>query len=192
MSKGDVAITILAAGASRRMGRPKQLLMYEGTTLLRRAANIAVDTGCGPVIVVVGEHAELMDDELLGLDLEAIRNEEWRNGMSSSIRCGVSAVQTRCEIAALLFMVCDQPLVSAGLLREMIALHRTGQAIVACRYADTIGVPALFARDYWDELLTLRGDRGAKAIIEVHRDRAEIVEFPGGERDIDTLADEIH
>jgi molybdenum cofactor cytidylyltransferase len=190
MNGGDIAIAILAAGASRRLGRPKQLLPYHGTTLLRHAAQTALDAGCGPVVVVVGSDSTLMETELRGLAVTVILNDAWEEGMSSSIHAAVREVQANFPaVSAVLLMLCDQPGVSAALLREIVFAYRGGHPIVACEYAQTIGVPALFGRGFWPGLLALRGDRGAKSVIQANRAVAAVVAFPAGELDVDRADD---
>ena len=190
MNPGDVAIVILAAGASRRLGHPKQLLVYEGQSLLRRAASAAIDAACGPVLAVVGHQAELIRRELLSLPVEVVENPQWPEGMSSSIRAGITRLNTaHPQASAAILMLCDQPKLSADVLRQMVEAYRRGHPVVACAYGETIGAPALFARPLWAELASLRGDRGAKPIIMAHRSEAAMIDFPEGAMDVDTPGD---
>ena len=164
----STAAVILAAGASSRMGGPKQILEYGGLSLLRRAALAALDAGCEPVVVVTGAHAELSRRELHDLAVQAVTNAEWRTGMASSLRAGVLHVATDPNAETLIVMVCDQPHVSADVLRGLVAAHAsTGKPIVACGYAGTLGVPALFARSVWPECSSVTGPCRSKA---GHRD----------------------
>jgi molybdenum cofactor cytidylyltransferase len=186
----STAAVILAAGASSRMGGPKQVLEYGGVSLLRRAAITALDAGCEPVVVVTGAHAELSRRELHDLAVQEVTNAEWLTGMASSLRAGVLHVATHPAVETLLVMLCDQPHVSADLLRTLVAAHAsTGKPIVACGYGGTVGVPALFARLVWPECTSLAGPAGAKHIIETDGCRAHVTPFPDGAIDIDTPAD---
>jgi len=185
---GSIAIIILAAGGSRRLGRPKQLLPYKGRTLLRHAAEVAVTSEAIVKMLVLGSEAERMKKEIHDLPLKLIINNHWNEGISTSIRAAVQALPGSVEAA--LFMLCDQPMVSSGLISRMIdARASPGKPIVACEYAGTVGVPALFSRAYFDELSALEGDTGAKRVITTHIQDVFRVPFPEGSIDIDTPED---
>ena len=191
MTSTKIGAIILAAGGSTRMGSPKQLLKFEGTTLLRRAVSSAMDAGCDPVIVVTGSASEEVRGELDGLDVHEIFNAEWQTGMASSIKVGIGEIKRADpEVGAVVIMVCDQPHVTAELMRLLIAAHRARtKSIVASKYGEDFGVPALFDKKHLDELNELEGDRGAKAIIKKHAEDAEFVDFPEGVIDVDTPDD---
>jgi molybdenum cofactor cytidylyltransferase len=180
----SIAAIVLAAGAGRRMGGPKALLVVDGETLLRRAARTALAVGCAPVVVVVGP----WDPELELEDLGILRvpNPEADEGMASSIRAGVAALPGRIE--AVLLLAVDQPAVDAALLRGLLQLFQvSGGRPAACAYADTVGIPAVFPARLLPDLLELRGDRGAKAILL--RESAIALPFPGGAQDLDRPED---
>ena len=158
-----VVAIVLAAGFSRRLGSPKQSLVYEGETLLDRATRIA---------------REVADDVVV---VTRANNPDAEEGMASSIRAGVSLAGPG---ARLLITLCDQPLVTADHLRALIAIDAP---IVATGYAGIAGVPAIFAPELAPELLALRGDRGARTIIETHG--ARLVFFEDAEVDVDTRSD---
>lgn len=193
---GAVAVVVLAAGGSHRLGTPKQLLPFRGRTLLRHAVEVAVEAASAPtagesvddpaVVVVLGAEAERLRAELRGLPVVVVVNSEWATGVGSSVRTGLQAAG---EVPGCLFVAADQPFVTADLLRGMLAMFRGGAPIVACAYAGTLGVPALFDRAYFGELAGLEGDAGAKRIIERHRDVVRIVEFERGATDVDTQDD---
>ena len=184
-------IVILAAGESARLGTPKQMLAYRGTTLLRHTINIALEVIGSPVIVVLGAHAAQVRAQLNGLDVHIIENPDWKSGMAGSVRVGLSTLlAVHPKIDAVLFLVCDQPLISASHLDNLIAtLVRTGAPVVASEYEDALGVPALFARALFPDLRALSGSKGARQVIQAHRDQAIGVPFEGGTVDIDTPAD---
>src|SRR5258708_39740897 len=116
----DIAIMILAAGGSARMGEPKQLLPYRGSTLIRHAAETAVASGCRPVIVVLGAHADRLAAEVSELAVSVAINEQWASGIGSSIRCGIEHLTAIAPAAqAVVITLCDQPLVSAGIIRHL-------------------------------------------------------------------------
>ncbi len=186
-----VGAVVLAAGSSSRMGRPKQTLQYRGESLLRRAALAALGAGCRPVIVVTGAHAERSREELRGLDVLEVENPRWETGMGSSVREGVGAlVEAQAEASAVVLLLCDQPLVDAGVIAALVAAYRaTGSPVIASQYSGSFGVPALFDRTLFDELTRLDARAGAKQVIERHAPRAHFVPFPGGEFDVDTPED---
>ncbi|MEL5994518.1 nucleotidyltransferase family protein [Hymenobacter segetis] len=184
-----VALLLLAAGASTRMGQPKQLLPYHGRTLLRHAAETAVASGCAPIVLVTGALHEELVAEVAGLPIRAIHNPDWETGMASSIRAGLAAVaETR--PAAVLIMLTDQPLLTPELLHELMARQQQTQAsIVAAAYGDTLGVPAIFAKAVFPELLQLQGQAGAGRLIAGYGAAVERVPFPAGLLDVDTPED---
>lgn len=191
MTTTKIGAIILAAGGSARMGSPKQLLKFEGTTLIRRAASSAIESGCRPVIIVTGAASEDVRGELDGLDVLEIFNSEWQTGMASSIKASIGSVLTRePQIDAVVVMLSDQPHVTAEVIKRLIdAYVTTSKPIVASSYGEDFGVPALFDKKHFDELYELEGDRGAKAIIKKHAGDAELVDFPEGVIDVDTPDD---
>lgn len=184
-------IVILAAGASRRLGKPKQLLPYKGRSLLWHASNTALATGLRPVVVVIGQGQEKIAKELEGMDLQMAENSDWEEGMASSLRCGLEqALKTAPDMDAVIFMVCDQPFVSAGLLAELALVQgRTVKPIVASAYNEQLGTPALFTRRVFPALLELKGDAGARKLIKAFEGEVAVVPFPEGGIDIDTQTD---
>jgi len=182
---------ILAAGASTRLGRPKQLLPFRGRTLLRHAAETALASLCRPVVVVLGAFAERLNLELAGLPVTVAMNPQWNEGMSSSIRAGLKALAPdRDGPDAVVIMLCDQPLISAQFLDRLVAVRQTsGKGIVAAEYGGEAGVPALFSRAYFPELAALSGSRGAKPVIARHANDAERIPLPEAALDIDRQED---
>lgn len=177
-----IAAIVLAAGASTRLGSPKQLQKLGNETLLERAVGMAREAGCSPVIVVLGaEYEQVLKHSALG-DVVPVINHEWAEGMGSSIRlgvrtCGLVAKYTR----GLLVMTCDQPAVTSahlGLLME-------GQREKASRYAGRNGVPAFFPARHFGKLMALGGKVGARELLA----SADIVELEHGELDVDTVED---
>jgi len=184
----SLAAILLAAGGSSRIRTPKQLLRYQNRSLLQHAAEIAVDSNAGETLVVVGFELERMKTELRGLEVRVVENPGWQEGIASSIRVAISSLPPSFE--SVIILLCDQPLITTELLNELIRTReRTGKPIVACQYEGTAGVPALFHCSVFPELALLKGDRGAKHLIEQYGDRVALIPFPGGNVDIDTLAD---
>lgn len=131
-----------------------------------------------------------MRAQLEGLDVQVVENPGWQQGLSTSLQAGLSALEGAGGPDAVLFATCDQPLVSSALLREIIAAYAASRpSIVACEYAGTVGVPALFDRALFAELRALRGDTGAKRVIEGHRGDVAAVLFPEAALDVDTTDD---
>ncbi len=184
----NVAAIVLAAGPSKRMGRPKQLLEFRGEALLKRAASSAVEAGCHPVVVVTGAHADASRRVLGELDVIEAKNEQWKLGISSSVRVGVEAVIPSAPgVDGIVLMLCDQPFVTREIIAGLIkARRKTSRAIIASSYAENYGVPALFSREHFIELIALKGDVGAKHLIQEHLEKVYLVPFPEGKIDIDT------
>lgn len=182
----STALLLLAAGASTRMGQPKQLLPYRGRTLLRHAAETAVTSGCAPVVLVTGALHEALLPEIAGLPIRAVYNAEWETGMASSIRAGLLALAAA-QPAAVLVMLTDQPLVTPALLRQLVQQqHATQAPAVVAAYGDTLGVPAVFDQALLPELLKLQGQQGAARLIASLGAAVGRVPFPAGLLDVDT------
>lgn len=186
-----VAAVILAAGESARLGRPKQLIQFRGKSLLRRIVDAADGAGCSPIATVIGSDAKKMAPELERTAAAIVENENWRNGIGTSIRAGMQNLLERGrDLDAVILLVSDQPLVEKELIKQLIACYgETGKTIIASSYSETLGVPAIFGRAHFRDLLTLRDDSGAKSIILSNRECVVEFPFPQGEIDIDTLAD---
>ena len=201
-----IATIILAAGSSSRLGQPKQLLRRDdGTTLIRRMAEIALSLGIGPVIVVLGANRENVGHEIAGLPLTTAINPDWATGMASSLRVGLSILPDT-PTDAFLILLTDQPHVTADLLRQLIDVRQsTGRGIVVSRYrtgggaavrpADPthlLGVPALFNSRYKADFMALTGDVGARKLIRQYPDDCAGVDFMLGAVDLDTPQDVAH
>jgi len=186
-SKPRVAGLLLAAGGSSRLGRPKQLVEFEGKTLIRRSAESLIGAGCYPVLVVLGSETERSKKELNSLELNTVENQDWESGMSSSIRVGLDRLLTgEPSLDGVLITLCDQPRVTADKLKPFLEKFAAEHAsIVAAEYDGVIGVPALFARDMFDALLNLTGDKGARELIRQHEHAASI-DLPEAALDVDT------
>ena len=171
-----VAAVLLAAGASSRLGTPKQLLRDEdGMPLVARAASQLLAAGCGPVIVVTGAAYGPVSDALTGLAVTVIHNVAHQEGMGSSIRCGVWALALASDwVAGVLVAACDMPQVDSEHYRRLCVTSecgtfRTASAYMAEQCADNVplllGIPAVFPRSDFDTLQRLSGDRGARALL---------------------------
>lgn len=183
------AIIVLAAGASRRLGRPKQLLKIGEETLLRRAARTAIASGVGRVYVVLARADAASVRELAGLNLSVVENADAARGMGTSVRAAVAALPS--DVEAAMFMLVDQPAVTPQVLAGLSSAlnDNPGAAAAATAYAGTTGVPAIFRRELFDELLNVPDDEGAKSVLLRRAARVVTVEFPGAAADIDTAED---
>ena len=185
-----IGAVVLAAGASARLGFPKQLIVHEGEPLVRRIALAVVEAGADPVVVVLGANADTIAPVLEGLDsVRAIVNHGWSKGLASSLATGIASVfaDDRCE--AVLITLADQPLVDAAALKRLMAAFDAEHRIVASAYDDTIGVPAVFAREHAEELMRLSGDTGASGWLRGRAGEVTRIPLGGAARDIDTSGD---
>ena len=184
-------IILLAAGASSRLGKPKQLLQYKGKTLLQHALQIGIATEMSPIITVLGANSELVRQPVEHKNIHTVINKEWSEGMASSIRCGMQQLLTIAPaVEGVIIMVCDQPFVTSKLLTDLVEKHQlTGKPIIASSYTNNLGTPALFDTTIFALLNLLKGDSGAKKMMQANPDWVESVDFPLGEIDIDTKGD---
>ena len=171
---------VLAAGGSSRLGRPKQLLDFRGEPLIVHASKVALGAGCDRTIVVWGSAPP--PAALNAVDVELLENRGWGEGLASSIRLAAEAAGE----ARILVTLVDQPLVTSGHLRNLLAVNAL---IVATGYGGTAGVPCVFAPELRSELLALRGDRGARGVIEAHRTDVVTVPFEDAAMDVDSEED---
>jgi len=182
-------IIILAAGSSSRLGKPKQNLVYKGQTLLQRAIEATAASVCRPVIVVLGANEEMIKPTIENNAINIIHNPDWQQGMASSIRSGINALKKiEPKAGSVILTLCDQPFVDTPLLDRLVQ-KRSAKRIVASSYNDTMGAPVLFGAAYFDELLLLKGQEGAKKLLLKYPDDVVTVPFPLGGIDIDTMED---
>ncbi len=182
---------MLAAGSSARLGKAKQLLQYKGKTLLQHSVETAINTTINPIVVVTGCNADLIAGQINNMPVDIVVNEKWQDGMASSIVCGLNFLLSKYPLAdGVIFMMSDQPFVSAALLNSLlITQQQTAKEMVASCYNNTIGVPALFHKTFFPQLLWLSGDAGARKILQQHSSEVATVSFAQGNIDIDTEED---
>jgi molybdenum cofactor cytidylyltransferase len=179
---------VLAAGASTRFGSPKQLVRVAGRPLLHSAIAHAADVAGSAVSVVLGAHAAELTPLLTHSQALIVINRDWREGIASSIRTGVSRLPPSCN--AVLLMLADQAAITAEDLKRLVsAWRRQPEYIVAARYGMTTGVPAVFPRSVFSDLAALRGDSGARALLQRNPDRVVRVPMASAAIDIDTPED---
>ena len=186
--KNNIAIIILAAGSSSRLGRPKQLLELNGKTLLQKSIETALNVSIN-VTVVLGANENLVRPTISGFPINIILNENWISGMSGSIQTGMSALKNN-EFQAVLIMLCDQPFINASILKGMIEVFEKNKfPIVASEYEKKVGVPAIFDASFFQKLKMLKGQKGAKKLLMNNLDKTKSFMFENGKIDIDTEED---
>jgi len=169
---------ILAAGASTRLGNPKQLVRLGGETLLDRSVRIAREAACEPVVVVLGASEDQIRAQCTLEDALIVSNPDWAEGMGTTLSRGVQVFE---DVQGVLVMTCDMPAVTVTHVQTLVA----SQQLTASSYGGRKGVPAYFPKNQFPQLLKLKGDVGARELLR----SAHAVELPGGELDIDTPDD---
>ncbi len=181
-------VILLAAGPSARFGRPKQLLPYHGSTLLRYLAEQAIASNARHVRVVLGAHADVIRDQVSGLIVTVVDHQHWSGGLSTSIQAGLATVPN--DVDSVIFMLADQPRVSSDHLNTLIDTQRTRRkGLVATRVKGMPGAPALFTRRYFQDIGNLRGDAGAEVVMLLRVEDTAYVDFPAAGIDVDTEDD---
>lgn len=191
----SIAAILLAAGASQRLGQPKQLLSLHGETLLARTLRLAREAELNPVVVVLGAYAHDLRAEAERQGASVVVNAAWSAGISTSIGTGLQAIaETAKETQGAMMLVCDQPFLTADHLRTLVAafLEPPEPKIVASFYAGVRGIPALFPAAAFPELAALRGDKGARNLLRAASFPVVEIPFPAGAIDIDTVDDLKH
>lgn len=187
----SIGIIVLAAGASVRMNAPKQLLQFEGKSLLRRAAETALQSIYKPVVVVLGANFEKIRTEIEDLPVEIVFNKDWPSGLSSSIKTGIeNLLKIAPNVAAVMITLADQPFVTANHINLFAEqFYQSDNLIIAADYNQTRGVPALFASEVFADFNELSGDKGAKIIMKTRREKLSTINLPEAAFDIDTPQD---
>ena len=175
-----VAAVILAAGASKRLGEPKQLAKVGTENLLERSVRVARKARCSPIMVVLGASAESVHAGCELGDAEVLTNDGWSEGMGTSVGIGVGALRDR-DVEGCVLMTCDMPAVTSAHIRMLSA---SGE-VTGSEYAGRHGVPAYFPASSFEVLMQLQGDTGAKDFLQ----SARCVTLIGGELDVDTIED---
>lgn len=178
---------VLAAGASRRLGQPKQLVEIDGETLLQRTVRAVQSTLPLDLVVVLGHQPQRMTALLDDLAARWIVAAAWQDGMGESLRCGVAALEPLC--GGVLVVLCDQPALTAAHLQALLRRwHAAPQRAAASAYAQTIGVPALIPRA-WLQDAAISGERGARDLLRSRPGDVDAVANAALARDIDLPRD---
>jgi molybdenum cofactor cytidylyltransferase len=188
-SAGDgLHAIVLAAGASTRFGSAKQLVRVGGRPLLHTAVTRAGEVVGNALVVVLGAGASELAPLLKHCAGSIVVNQEWREGLASSIRAGVARLPTHC--AGVMLLLADQAAVTADDLRRLAGTWRKQREyIVAALYSGTVGAPVVFPRSAFRELAELRGDSGARTLLRRNTDRVVRVPMPSAAIDVDTPED---
>ena len=184
-----LSILILAAGNSSRLGHPKQLIEFEGRTLIERITETALMVSDN-ILIILGGNSELIIPKLerFSETISIIFNPDWQQGMGTSIRIGVEKLAEKSDL--ILILLSDQPFISTVLLQNMTQIfEKSPNHIVSCVYNQQLGVPMLFDKSVFPELIKLNGDRGAKSFLHLYKDNISTIDFPEGSSDIDTIED---
>jgi molybdenum cofactor cytidylyltransferase len=187
-ARRPISAILLAAGLSRRFGRPKQLAELEGAALVRRALETLERAPVDEIVVVVGHRAPEVSREVRGTRARVVHNESFAEGLGSSLREGVAAIDSR-SVAAIVCLA-DQPFVTRSLISRIVSRYRrTGVDVVASTAGGLVSPPVLFSRRLFGELSGVKGDRGAKAVIESHPGFETVEAGAHALLDVDTEAD---
>ena len=180
---------LLAAGASRRMGKNKMLLRLDGESLVRRAATRAIAAGLSPLVVVLGHEAELVRLELGGVTCEFAVNPEFTGPTSGSLHRGLE--QLPADAGAAVVMLADMVHVTEAMLRQLVEAARGSDApVVVSRYGDVMAPPLLFRRELFGELLDWNGEGCGKQVVLNHKAEALFIDWPAAAlADVDTPED---
>ncbi len=184
----QVQAILLAAGASRRMGRAKQLLPYRNSTLLEHAVQTVLASQCQSVTVVVGANAEKIEPVLTHYPVQIVHNPEWEQGMSASIVAGMKTIAP--ETDGVLICLGDQPRITTAWLEQLEQAFKVGpHSVVATSYFGKPGVPVIWGQKWFSALRKLRGQAGARDLLRAAKAGALTLEFPAAALDIDSPED---
>ena len=181
-----IAGIVLAAGESKRMGRPKQLIDLGGRTMLQWVVDAAIESALDQVYVVIGCEADRVKASLAGWQVEFVLNEGYREGLGSSVRVGMAALPAGATAA--MFLLADQPGVTAELIDTLLA-RSISTNIVAPLASGRRANPIVFGSHWFAELARCSGDSGGRTIVEVHPEALLLVETDADLRDVDTPQD---
>lgn len=181
-----VAAVVLAAGSSRRLGQPKQVLALDGATVLDATLAVARRSGCGQVVVVLGGGADLVRAEVDLADVDVVENHDYDEGCATSVRTALGALSPETE--GIVLLLGDQPRVQVGTIVTLVASGRQ-HAVGVCQYDDGLGHPLWFDRQMFDALRAMHGDKAVWKLVDAEGPDADVVQvrIAGSvPRDVDT------
>src|SRR6202048_2400665 len=183
------AIVILAAGGSRRLGQPKQLLSVLGEPMLRRVVRMAGDGSPDHLIVVLGSGSYYCVPVIKDYGVDIVVNPFWESGLAGSLRIGVERAEEQ-DADSILLLLADQPWLNSEVIRRFLdRMNGQTDIIIAARYAGILGAPMLFGSDWFPQLKNLEGDQGARNLVSKEEDRVEVIDWSEGALDLDTPED---
>jgi molybdenum cofactor cytidylyltransferase len=188
----NIGVVILAAGESKRMGVPKQILPIFGIPMLKYLVDEVLDTEAHPVTVVVGANKTKIVPLLENIPIGIIDNPDWQKGMGSSMKMGlVGSYLITKGFDGLIFMTSDMPFVNAEVINKLIKTAREfpDKTIIASKYAGTLGIPVLYKKERFEDILDMKPEHGAKQFFNKYPDEIVPVEFDLGAIDLDTKED---
>ncbi len=182
---------VLAAGASKRLGRPKQLIQIEGMAMLAHLINKISQAGFSKIMAVLGSEHQKMSDTISELPVYTVVNNQWQKGMGNSFSCGLKeSLKKWPGMSHLLVSVCDQPFVPVSHFTAIKSkISEDPSLIVASGYNGTFGPPLVCGKTYFEEIIQLDGEKGAKSIFKKYHKQIEIIPCEECARDIDTPED---
>lgn len=185
-----IAILIVAAGESKRLGRPKQLVSYKGKTLLYHTIRECLETEVKDVYLVLGANKEEIETQIVISDCTVVYNENWKKGMGESIASGVKKIVEKEDYDGIIITVGDQPFLSSKILNRLIEkAKKEKKPIIISKYKEGAGPPSFFDKEYFSELMELSTDEGAKGVIKKYKEEVLFISFEQGDIDIDTPED---
>ncbi|XCF05367.1 nucleotidyltransferase family protein [Tamlana crocina] len=189
---GNIVLVILAAGESKRMGEPKQLLPWQGKTLIERTIEKALAIHVKNVFIILGANYFVIKNKIKNYPVEIIVNSEWKSGLGASISRAVSGLMDVVpKFDGAMFILADQPFVTSSYLKQMLTCFKpNSKQILTTKYNDgKLGVPTIFNRCYFEELSNLSEDKGANTIIKKYGNFVLSLDAPFENMDIDTEED---
>lgn len=190
MRNDNIAILILAAGASNRIGQPKQLLTYKNGTFISNITKEAIKSKMGDVFIVYGAYRHQIESELrpFARKAKSFYNDNWERGMGNSLAKGITEISQHGNYDAAIILLADQVMVDANCIRRLVELHqKTGKGLIPSYYAESYGPPTLFSSDYFETLKELDGDVGAKFLFKQNVSDLAAFYYPPAKIDIDHL-----
>ena len=186
---GEIGVVILAAGSSSRLGHPKQLVEFRRKSLLQHSIDTGNALEFGSHLLVLGANSEEIRKKIEPGKFKIIQNNNWEEGMASSLRLGVQRIMEK-EIQHILVLLADQPLITTAHLENLVEKHLNEELQATfSKYDDDLGVPAIFSRSLFPKLLGLKGDHGAKKLLYDQDLKYDYVVFEKGNFDVDTIVD---
>ncbi len=188
--RNNIALLILAAGASNRIGQPKQLLTYKNGTFISNITEEAIKSKVGDVFIVYGAYRNQIESEIrpFARKAKSFYNENWERGMGNSLAKGISEISQHGKYDAAIILLADQVMIDSNCIQRLYELHvKTGKGIVHSYYGNDYGPPTLFSSKYFDAMKKLDGDVGAKPLVKQNISDLAAFYFPPAKIDIDHL-----